>query len=112
MEIKVTDVGGVRVIEISGRIDSLTAPSLDAKLTSELTAGKSRLVADMGGVTYLSSAGLRALLVGARLAEQSGGKLVVCGLSSRVGELFALSGFLSLLTVRTTRDEALAAAAA
>ena len=108
VDIQAANVGGVTVLEIRGRVDSLTAPSLGEKLTGAMAAPNPRLIADMSGVDYLSSAGLRVLLLAARQAEQTQGMLVLHGLTSRVGEVFEISGFSSILTICVTRDEALA----
>ena len=112
MDIKLANVEGVTVLEIRGRVDSLTAPALGEKLMGAIAAPNTRLIADMSGVDYLSSAGLRVLLLAARHADQTRGKLVLHGLNSRVGEVFDISGFSSILTICVTRDEALALTAA
>lgn len=78
MDIQATKVGGVTVLEIRGRVDSLTAPSLGEKLTGAMSTSNPRLVADMSGVDYLSSAGLRVLLIGVWQAEQTQGIRVSC----------------------------------
>jgi anti-anti-sigma factor len=112
VDIELASVEGVTVLEIRGRVDSLTAPSLGEKLMAAMVAPNTRLIADMSGVEYMSSAGLRVLLLAARHADETQGKLVLHGLNTRVGEVFDISGFSSILTVCVTRDQALALTAA
>ncbi len=112
MEILAANVGDVTVLEVRGRVDSLTAPALGERLAGAMAVEKPRLVADLSGVDYLSSAGLRVLQVAARRAEDTEGRLVLHGLTSRVVEVFEISGFVSIMTICVTRDEALVLAAA
>lgn len=95
------------MLEIHGRVDSVTAPALGEKVLAAMPPPNPRLILDLAGVEYLSSAGLRVLLLAARHADQHQGKLILCGLSSRVAEVFEISGFSSILTICGTRDEAL-----
>lgn len=111
MDLREEKVGGVTVVDVKGRIDSTTAPSLGQALAGTLAGARNVLVLDFSATEYLSSAGLRVLLLAARQVEQAGGKLVVCELNDRVREVFAVSGFDSILTVCAQRDEALALAA-
>ena len=112
LEIQQDDAGDVTVLAISGRVDSLTAPALGEKMIAALGAPNARLIADLSGVEYLSSAGLRVLLQAMKQAQKAKGKLVLHGLNARVAEVFEISGFNSILTVCGTRDEALALIAA
>lgn len=111
MELREESVGPVTVLGVKGRIDSTTAPALGQALAGTLAAAKTRLVVDLYGTDYLSSAGLKVLLIAAKKVDQAQGKLVLCGLSERVREVFALSGFDTILTVCPHREEALILAA-
>jgi anti-anti-sigma factor len=112
VEIAATSVDGITVLEARGRVNSQTAPVLGERLTTALSAAGARVALDLSGVDYLSSAGLRVLQQAARQADEKSGRFVLCGLSSRVAEVFEISGFSSILSVFATRDEALAAARA
>ncbi len=72
LSIQAETKGNVTVVTIGGRIDSETAPALDAELTKAV-GGNSRLVLDLKGVDYMSSAGLRAVIKASQAAEQGGG---------------------------------------
>lgn len=111
MEVREESVGLVTVLGVKGRIDSTTAPALGQALAGTLAAAKTRLVLDLYGTEYVSSAGLKVLLVAAKKVDQAQGKLVLCGLNDRVREVFEISGFDTILTVCGQREEALALAA-
>ena len=103
---------GVTVIIPAGRIDTTTAGALEARLASALAGASPRLVVDLSAVDYISSAGLRVLLVAARRVQASGGRLALCALGQPVRQVFQLAGFLPLFTIEDTRDAAIAGLAA
>jgi anti-anti-sigma factor len=102
------DVEGMAILKVRGRVDSATAPALGDTLQKTLTPTGARLILDMSGVEYLSSAGLRVLLLAMQQAQKVNGKFVLHGLNSRVAEVFEISGFDSILTVCASRDDATA----
>ena len=108
MEIKVEDRNGVVVVGPIGRVDTNTAPEFEDIVRKQLESGVTRLVLDMAGVEYTSSAGLRVILWAAKKLK-SGGKLTLCALTPGVEQVFDLAGFLDILDVKGTLDEALAA---
>ena len=108
MKIREEREGGIVVLEPEGRIDSTTAPLLDDRLTAILAARGARLVLDFRYLDYISSAGFRALLLGAKLAETSGSAVVLCGVTGKVRQLFELAGFLDLIPLYASRDEGVA----
>jgi anti-anti-sigma factor len=108
MEIEQERSNGVLVVTPSGRIDSTTSDALDQVLTRAIEAGERRLVVDFGRVSYISSAGLRVLLVAAKRLRAERGALVLCALGEPVRQVFDLAGFLPLFTVERSRDLALA----
>jgi len=110
MELREEQVSGVIALAVKGRLDSTTAPLFGQKLEEIVVAPKSRLVVDFGNLEYMSSAGFRVLLVAAKRAEEVGTRLVLCGLSPKVRQLFDLGGFLDLFTIVRSRDDAIAAA--
>jgi len=108
VEIASSNVDGITVMQVQGRVNSQTAPLLGEKLMSALGPSNARLALDMSGVDYLSSAGLRVLQVAARHADENAGRLVLHGLNSRVAEVFEISGFAMILTVCATGADAAA----
>ena len=75
MDATVEQVGAVALVRVTGSVDGLTADSLQTTFREQLDAGVSRVVADLSGVEYTSSAGLRTLLATMKLARQKGGDL-------------------------------------
>lgn len=98
---------GASVFTPQGRIDGATAGALEAALLAAIDADVPRLVLDLAQVEYMSSAGLRVVvLVGKRL-KQRGGRLVLCSLQPLVQEVFEVSGLLGMVAVAPGRSEAL-----
>jgi anti-anti-sigma factor len=111
MEIAQVAVGESLVVAPVGRIDSTTSEALERALAGALDGGARRMVVDFGGVSYISSVGLRVLLVVAKRMRSERGTLVLCGLGDAVRQVFDLAGFLPLFTVESTRELAVKRAA-
>jgi anti-anti-sigma factor len=95
----------------TGRIDHATADSLNAALAPHLAAcaaGRDRVVLDLAGVEYISSVGLRVLMLASKQAKAQGGSLAVADLQPVVREIFEFSRFNLVLEVFPTLREALA----
>jgi anti-sigma B factor antagonist len=107
MELHEEQVGGVKALAVRGRLDSASAPDLDGRLQAAMAAPGSRLVVDFTRLDYISSAGFRTLLVAAKAAESEGRRLILCGLTGPVRQLFDIGGFLQLFTIAHSRDEAI-----
>ena len=106
MQIADTRTDGVVVVTPGGRIDTTTSPALDAHLASLVSRSERRIVVDFTGVDYISSAGLRVLLLFARRMKDTGGALALCGMGDAVHQVFQLAGFLPLFTVCPSADAA------
>jgi anti-anti-sigma factor len=104
MDIQQEKRDGVVVVAPAGRVDSTTSEVLERALSGALDGGESRLVVDFGRVDYISSAGLRVLLVAAKRVGSVKGSLVLCSLGDSVRQVFDLAGFLPLFTVEASRD--------
>lgn len=112
MEVREVSADGITVVEVKGRVDSTSAPALGDKLTHAVASPQQRVIVDLSGADYVSSAGLRVLLRAAERLDQTKGKLVLHGLNSRVEEVFEISGFANIFIICRTRGEALVLAAA
>jgi len=108
MNIEVNDIDGTQVVSIDGKIDSNSAPLLDAQLNELLSQSQAKILTDFELTTFISSAGLRVLLSAAKKAKSQGGELTVCSMNPTVSEIFAISGFATILRVFSNREEALA----
>ena len=85
------------VIEIVGRLDTMTAPALEKAINQDIGDAKN-LVLDLTGVQYISSAGLRVLL-GAQKKMQKIGSMKVVNVCEAVMEVFEMTGFADILVI-------------
>ena len=108
MQIHETRHAGAVIVAPVGRIDSTTSSALDAHLLELAKAGEYRVVIDLAGVDYISSAGLRVMLSLAKRTKEAKGKLALAALGDSVRQVFELAGFLPLFTVEATGDAAAA----
>jgi anti-anti-sigma factor len=106
MQIADARVNGIVAVAPAGRIDSSTAPVLEQHLLGLLAGGERRIVVDFSGVDYISSAGLRVMLVLARRVRDANGQLGLCAMGDAVRQVFQLAGFLPLFTVQDSRAAA------
>ena len=107
MEIKVRDVGEVKVLQMEGSLDTQTSPQAQTLITQLIDQGATRIIVNFEKLDYVSSAGLRILLTTAKKLKANGGQLRVCGLNGDVQEAFRFAGFHMILTVKKTESEAL-----
>ena len=89
--------GGKLTVFLNGRLDTLTAPELEAELNAELD-GVSELVLDFTDLAYISSAGLRVLL-SAQKKMAGKGDFRITGANETVREVFDITGFSDILTI-------------
>lgn len=92
----------------SGRIDANNSERFESEMLEQLSQSPKGLVMDFSEIGYVSSAGLRVVLLAAKKVKAAGGTFVLCGISPAVLEVFRVSGFLSILTVTPDRASALA----
>lgn len=107
MQINESPRGGALLISASGRLDSGSAGELEAVLPARVQ-DHDKIVLDLSGVPYVSSAGLRVLLIGAKAARSKGHKLVLAGLAPSVREVFDISGFTAIFAIEADAESALA----
>jgi anti-anti-sigma factor len=100
---------GVWVISPAGRLDSISSQPLEEALKAELKAGHTRLIVDMGRVSYISSSGLKALVSAWRQAESLHGEVMVIGMRPRVQEVFEIVGLDQVLRTFPTVERAVEA---
>jgi anti-anti-sigma factor len=97
MDIQVRERAHITIVEIAGSVDSLTADTLTGAMRAEIERERIRLVADLSGVEYISSAGLRALLATVKEARRLGGDLRLAGVAPQVLRVLEISGFTTIL---------------
>ncbi len=94
------------IVALEGRIDAAAAPRVTQLVRAAMAEGSKQIIVDLHDVTFLSSSGLRALLLLARELRKEGGDLVLCALQPQVAEVFHLTGFDQIFTLHHTREEA------
>ncbi len=95
------------VVSLKGRMNAVTAPELEKKINSFISEGESCFVINFGNLEYISSAGLRVVLVVAKKLKPVNGRMLISNLKGVVKEVFEISGFTSLLQIYETEEEAL-----
>jgi anti-anti-sigma factor len=103
---ELTAEDGIQWLGLHGRLDSATSSDLEQTITPLFAAPGGGVVMDFADLAYISSAGLRVVLMAAKRAKQSGGRLMLCALSANVREVFEISGFLKILEVVSDRPAA------
>ena len=107
MELTVSEQQPFTIVRVDGNLDTGTAEEFQ-KLCLQLVAeGKNRLVLDLEQLSYLSSAGLRGIIIVGKKAKAAKGKLLVCHLSGVAQDVFLMSGFDALFPVYKDLDELL-----
>ncbi len=99
MVIKQEEKNGILALAIAGRLDAVSSVEADKEFNKVLDAGKDKLLINLGELEYISSAGLRVLLVVAKRMQQKGGKVCLCALAENVKEVFEISGFSSIFKI-------------
>ena len=87
-------------LTIEGRVDTNTSPQLQKAILQAFQKG-STVVLDMAKVDYISSSGLRALLIGQKTANSKGGKMTLMHVCASVMQVFEVTGFASMLTIES-----------
>jgi len=104
-----TKIDGANIIAtVSGEIDGKTAPRVQSELLAALENGNLLLV-DMKAVTYLSSAGLRMLLLLYRQVAAKKGRVVLVGVSEEIRDTMSMTGFINFFTLAETQEAGLSA---
>ncbi|MDD4004428.1 MAG: STAS domain-containing protein [Elusimicrobiaceae bacterium] len=107
MNIAIKKTGATSIVTVTGRMDAVTAPDFESKMTESIIGGDRKLVIILTGLEYISSAGLRAILAIAKRMRENQGQLVFAGLQGHVLEVFKISGFRSIFKIFDTEQEAL-----
>ncbi len=102
-------VGPARIFPLTGRLDAVGTGAALAQVQAALSTGARNILLDMAGVTFMSSSGLRALLLVRKELIARDGQLRLCELQPQVYEVFTITGFTQIFSIHRTRDDALAA---
>lgn len=100
---------GVLIAKASGRIDGSNAREFQDALETFLEGEVSSLVLDLEELSYISSAGLRVILLVSKKLQRTSAQFGVCSLSVSISEVFQISGFDKIIKTHRTRADALSA---
>ena len=108
MNIETEHRDDILILRPLGRLHSSSSPELEHLLSEQLDAGCQRLVLDFSALSYISSAGLRVVLLAGKKLHARQGKIVLTSLQDMVRDVFDMSGFLTLFAVADSLDAGLA----
>ena len=97
MNIQKNTNGSALTLALEGRLDTTTAPQLEAELKASLS-GVEKLIIDMNALEYISSAGLRVLLSAQKVMNKQG-EMIIRGANETIMEVFEITGFVDILTI-------------
>ena len=109
MNISIKESGDVRILSFQGNLDTNTSPEAESQINGLIDGGAQKLLVNFENLDYISSAGLRVLLATAKKLKGNGGDLKICCLNQTVQEVFDISGFVTILSVTSSEEEALGA---
>jgi len=101
MEIIEQKEGSTLILAVIGRMDSLTAPAFDRCVSHCVSRGENSFRIDLSGVDYISSAGIRSLLVLSKQMKGQAGEVIFCGLSPAVEAVLRETGLTSVFQIAT-----------
>lgn len=104
--IKREERGDLDVVRLDGALDSYSFPRLETSLNELRDNQRNRVVLDCGGLDYISSAALGALIGFARRSREAGGDLKLVKLSPKIYNIVELLGFHKILEIHTSIEEA------
>ena len=107
MIIKTETISEAFVIQPEGRLDAITAAEFEKEVTPMLQSEHNVLI-DFGKIDYISSAGLRSILILVKEMKKHEKVLILCCLNDAIKEVFCISGFDSIMTICPTIEEGLA----
>lgn len=99
--------GNVTIVTVSGRVDSVTAASMDAEL-AKIEHNNKKIVLDLKDVAYISSAGIRAIVKVLQSTQKAGGGVKLANMPTNVVEVLETVGMMQMLEAYPTVDEAVA----
>lgn len=95
------------VIKVSGRMDAVTAPEFEKTVNTWIDEDEKCFVVDLSSLEYISSAGLRSILVIAKKLKTINGKILLAAMEESVNEVFEISGFNSIIPIHDSVKSAL-----
>ncbi len=95
------------VVAVEGRMDAVSAPEFERFLNGLIADDVLRIIVDLEALDYISSAGLRSVLITAKKVQSKNGKILIASLRDTVKEIFEISGFSTIIPIYESVDAAL-----
>ena len=109
MAIQAEREGGTLVAKAEGRIDGTNAREFQDNLDSVIEEGDRAVILNFEDLMYISSAGIRVVLMTAKTLQRREARFALCSLSEPVREIFEVSGFDKIIPIHASQDEAISA---
>ena len=112
MDIEVAEqrAAGALVLLPTGRLDSGNALSFESIVMTHVSNGEKSLIIDFSRLEFISSSGIRVLLIAAKALKAAEGILVLCSMKRHIEEVFRISGFDRIIPIKDSREAALVVA--
>lgn len=107
IDVNISGQDHVTLIEVSGRVDSMTAGQLGESLGHAIDGGNVNLVLDLSNVDYMSSAGLREIVTALKKVKRARGNMVLAQPSDRVREVLEMAGLDTIFRIYAGQEEAI-----
>jgi anti-sigma B factor antagonist len=89
----------IKILAVSGEMNAVTSKEVENRLTNLIMGGNKKLIVNLAGLNYISSAGLRVFLAGNKLIKKQKGELRISNLNDLVKEVFEISGFTMIFDI-------------
>ena len=109
MKIETRNIYDVLVVDMAGQLDTSTSGDASDQMVKIVQGDSKQIVLNLDGLEYVSSAGLRVILLSAKLLQAGRGELKICHANGIVKDVLETSGFNSLLHIYDTEKDAVAA---
>jgi len=109
LKVDVEEHGDKRILRLEGKLDAVTSPMLENKISTLLEQNQKKLLIEFGKIEYLSSAGMRLLLATTKKLKARGGLCVLSSINDEVLEIIKMAGFERILNIYPNEQDALAA---
>ena len=111
MNISFEEKDGILIFNLEGRMDAITVSHFEETFRTKLDENASKLLINLVGLEYISSAGLRGILIAEKASRAKKATLAFCSLQNMVAEVFKISGFNTILKIYATQEDAIIALA-
>ncbi|MCY3877727.1 MAG: STAS domain-containing protein [Rhodobacteraceae bacterium] len=106
MELNASREGDVLTVKLDGRLDGANSAKFEEALNAEIGEAGCPVILDLGDLAYISSAGLRAILLVTKALNMKGKKLALCSLPTQIEEVFKISGFNKIIPIHPSHESA------